>query len=599
MATTANPYTGFDPYNQAPQPDVSIVDLPTDNTPVTVIDNPTAQQEVSIVNPATANQNIQGPAQQAKVQPASPTTTNLPSQQPTIKTNQQDVVNTFQRLLGRAPNMTPGSQDYNNVLEMTKMSPQEVEKSLQATRDSIVGAQAKPASSSKQEAPKQETTVSGEPAVTPGSQEGDWQIFADGSKYNSKTGEVIGKDGVSSLAKAEGEKATETDLMDDWAASVKTEVDSANKELDAFGVTLSESAKRQIEDIKKSFEIRKAQQAIINKALLGGTAVSGMVSGRARYARDIQQSILSAEESAGIARLTALDVEERKLIEEAKTALEEKQFSLLEKKRANLLKVLDAKKEALIESAKMAKEQEELVINKMKAMQDQFNADRTYELETKKYELSERTAADKAALDKAQLDVSIAGLTGKYYDEPTLAAKKQAADEAFRMLGYELDEKEFDEMRANNTFNQKIALRKVELAESQAEAEKMGIDVVDTAQKIMDGTLKYSDVVAKEKAPVTRALNAALSNQREAFTEAYKTTGNAYYSIKSSAGGKQVVSSTEMLLSKMFGSQQSLDVVKSVFDEAAAKGKTGAFKGRITDLKFWDQDKAAIDAALP
>jgi len=236
---------------------------------------------------------------------------------------------------------------------------------------------------------------------------------------------------------------------------------------------------------------------------------------------------------------------------------------------------------------------------------DAVNADKAndlaqsnYELAVSKYLSGEERADTKDELDEAKFNLDVAKVSGEWLGAPTLAAKKLVADNAFKQLGVELSQKKFDEMVENNDFNQSLAEAKLALDKSKFDAENAGVDVGQFADNIIEGTMNYNDIVKTIGKGSAQALNVALSNRKAAYKDAFRETDNPIYTIKNSAGGKQVVSTDQQMLGKIFTVMGQLSQVKDAFDTAAARGKTGAFKGKITDLKFWDEDKAVIDAAL-
>jgi hypothetical protein len=79
-----------------------------------------------------------------------------------------------------------------------------------------------------------------------------------------------------------------------------------------------------IENLRNAFSLRKDQMKQLNAATLAGMTASGIRAGRQRYANEMQTSILSAEEGAGIQRLTQIDAEEGLVIAELKMAINDK-----------------------------------------------------------------------------------------------------------------------------------------------------------------------------------------------------------------------------------------------------------------------------------
>ena len=121
-----------------------------------------------------------------------------------------------------------------------------------------------------------------------------------------------------------------------------------------------------IEDIKATFAIRRDRLKDINKRALESQRILGIRSGRQRFAAEIQTSILSAEERAGLSRLVELDVEEKGLLIQAETAAIARDFELLNARMTRVREVRKEKAEALEKQSAMAIKEEELAIKKSK-----------------------------------------------------------------------------------------------------------------------------------------------------------------------------------------------------------------------------------------
>ena len=113
-----------------------------------------------------------------------------------------------------------------------------------------------------------------------------------------------------------------------------------------------------------------------------------------------------------------------------------------------------------------------------------------------------------------------------------------------------------------------------------------------TAQSIMaPGSTLTIDKIKQADRP---GVEAALSKLRETA----KSSGDIYGVMKASAGGAKVDSTTVQALAKFGTSITQITDLKKEIDALKAKGGTGAFKGQITDRKFWDADTATIRAKL-
>ena len=176
-------------------------------------------------------------------------------------------------------------------------------------------------------------------------------------QYNTgQSGDDIDVDGDSE----EGEDVISEDeqALIDADEQAQLDHDQHLSELEEFANTMEENNQALIDDIKRSFAIRMRQMAQLNKMSLAGITKSGIRSGRQRYASEINTGIVTAEESAGIARLAELDAQEKSLILQAKMAMDEKSMEMLNERYA-LIKDRQAEKEALILNLRQISIQEE------------------------------------------------------------------------------------------------------------------------------------------------------------------------------------------------------------------------------------------------
>lgn len=244
----------------------------------------------------------------------------------------------------------------------------------------------------------------------------------------------------------------------------------------------------------------------------------------------------------------------------------------------------DAKQKAANDMAKNVQDQMEYVLNVDK-----------YNLDVQKYLSGEERADYKEYLDGKKLDVDIAALTGEWNGAKTVAEKKRISDEAFQQLGYELNEKQFEEMVRNNTFNNKLASARLDWEKSKEEAANKNVDINQAVQDALNG------LGGIEKGqPGYQAYKQKLNNVRTLYKEEAQNTGNAYYDIKGSAGasGGGLTSSQSDVLSKVFAVYPQLNDLKAIFEQMKASGKTGAIIGKIKKLDFTDPEVAQFKAQL-
>lgn len=101
-------------------------------------------------------------------------------------------------------------------------------------------------------------------------------------------------------------------------------IDNATTELNSYKTGLDNQTQTMIDQITQKYAQRIADQTKINNGYLGSTRVAGIMSGRDRYASELNDQILSNEETAGLQRIRDLESERESLIAQAKQARDEK-----------------------------------------------------------------------------------------------------------------------------------------------------------------------------------------------------------------------------------------------------------------------------------
>jgi hypothetical protein len=101
-------------------------------------------------------------------------------------------------------------------------------------------------------------------------------------------------------------------------------VDNATTELNSYKTGLDAQTQTMIDQITQKYAQRIADQTKINNGYLGSTRVAGIMSGRDRYASELNDQILSNEENAGLQRIRDLESERESLITQARQARDEK-----------------------------------------------------------------------------------------------------------------------------------------------------------------------------------------------------------------------------------------------------------------------------------
>lgn len=89
---------------------------------------------------------------------------------------------------------------------------------------------------------------------------------------------------------------------------------------------LSAQAQTMIDDINRKYDNRVREQKILNEAYKGAVDVSGIRSGRNRYATEYQDQLFNTEVNDGLRRVDDLEAERKSLIIQAEQARDEKQY---------------------------------------------------------------------------------------------------------------------------------------------------------------------------------------------------------------------------------------------------------------------------------
>ena len=130
-----------------------------------------------------------------------------------------------------------------------------------------------------------------------------------------------------------------------------------------------------INNINDSMNSRLREQKVLNQARLGGQTKLGFRSGRARYAPEIQSSILGKEESEGLARLNSIEVQRQGLIGQAKSAALESDWKMFNESFTKINALQQQKQETLLNQYALAKQAEEQAYQRSRqAIQDEREA---------------------------------------------------------------------------------------------------------------------------------------------------------------------------------------------------------------------------------
>lgn len=154
--------------------------------------------------------------------------------------------------------------------------------------------------------------------------------------------------------------------VDALNSSAEAEINNINNIFAGFQSTMDQNTQNLINSITQNYANRIAEQNRANQALIGSTNVSGIVSGRSRYAQEVQAGILSAEETAGIQRIASLESEKATLISQAQQAADEKKMNLLFKKMEEVNNIRKQQQDAIADLHRQAIDFEKLALDKAK-----------------------------------------------------------------------------------------------------------------------------------------------------------------------------------------------------------------------------------------
>jgi len=124
--------------------------------------------------------------------------------------------------------------------------------------------------------------------------------------------------------------------LDQARIDSNNELSIIKSKLDTLAVKVDSDTAATIASLKGIYESRRQQQIQINAQRVATLGVLGAVSGRLRFAPEIQFGILNEQERRNIQALAALDAEEARLIAAANSANTAQQFDLLDQRIAAL-----------------------------------------------------------------------------------------------------------------------------------------------------------------------------------------------------------------------------------------------------------------------
>lgn len=183
--------------------------------------------------------------------------------------------------------------------------------------------------------------------------------------------------------------------LDDAMQSVDAEVQYAKSKFSAIAASADEAQKNLMIAIEKTFEVRKAEMERINKAALNTQKLLGARGGRQRYAPEMQASILSEEERAGLVRFTEIEALEYQTIALAQQAATDEDLAILSQ-QMNTMRALRAEKNDIIsnmyslavDEEQRAQTRASFEVNLQTKVQELSQSQQTFDLEIQEYQSS-------------------------------------------------------------------------------------------------------------------------------------------------------------------------------------------------------------------
>ena len=144
-----------------------------------------------------------------------------------------------------------------------------------------------------------------------------------------KTYETIASKGGIDLSNAKTRASDYATAAEARAAAYKANVKKIQRQLDSLQANMDARTSATIENIKQQYDSLVKEQEQANLAFQGGVTTAGFVSGRARYAPEIQTGLVTQAINQGIGKISDLQQKRAQLINEAEAARDERNYKLL------------------------------------------------------------------------------------------------------------------------------------------------------------------------------------------------------------------------------------------------------------------------------
>jgi len=180
----------------------------------------------------------------------------------------------------------------------------------------------------------------------------------------------------------QGPATTAPQVSQDKDIQATIDSDPIIQKLSQLQATDDAMSAQMIQQITQQYAQRKAEQETANKARMGATRKAGFRTGLQRYGTQMQESILGAQQAAGIQSLAKLDSEEKMLIMQARQSQSQKQYASLRETMGRMSEIRSQKRQ----------ETQDLFNREMQLQQQAMSAAR-FGMDVKQFERAERKDA--------------------------------------------------------------------------------------------------------------------------------------------------------------------------------------------------------------
>lgn len=409
--------------------------------------------------------------------------------------------------------------------------------------------------------------------------------------------------------------------LDDSLASIDTEITYARSKFEGLMATADAGQRALMESIQKTFEVRKYEMERINTAALNTQQLLGARSGRQRYAPEMQSSILSEEERAGLVRMTEIEALELQTIAAAQQAATEQDFLLLNGMLNTFQGLRGERNELMQEMYNLSVQEEQRAQTRAKfvlGMQQYENEIVRYEMENEMMyantvasslvqfdemlnitpptaqqvqDEAERLGIDPNVLNQAvfnqirTINEMGADEYGTYFENQQFMAQQAQRDfdNFMSTQRYNLEQQLFGLDAAKNGFifddtGMLVNIETNELA---------GVD--DWAKQIASGKLKMSDVPSDMKTAVASALNTLPPDPKE--IQKLQSKVDEVDALLNDKGLNDAVGSSFFARSATTGLGATL---KGAATGAVVAGPLGAIAGGVIGVNNRNQARAFV-----